>query len=126
MINPQTMLPIECNEAAHRQLEYSREEFARLRSADHKAHETPEETKVHVEKVVREGRDDFETRHRTKQGDIRDVLVTAREQPEAQHGVQSRVVLQPREAFYDSLIFNSCCPYFTLFYGGRNLAQPFG
>ena len=55
MINPQTMLPIECNEAAHRQLEYSREEFARLRIADHKAHETPEETRVHVEKVVREG-----------------------------------------------------------------------
>ena len=77
MINPQTMLPIECNEAAHRQLEYSREEFARLRSADYEAAETPEETKAHVEKVVRKRQGDFETRHRPKQGDFMDVMVTA-------------------------------------------------
>jgi two-component system, sensor histidine kinase and response regulator len=90
------MLPIECNETAHRQLEYSREEFARLRIADHEAAETPEETKEHVEKVVRERQGDCETRHRTEQGNIRDVLVTEREQPEAQYDVQDWFVLQPR------------------------------
>lgn len=76
--DPQTMLPIEFNGTAHRQLGYSREEFARLRISDYEAAETSEETKAHVEKILREGQGDFETRHRTKQGDIRDVLVTVR------------------------------------------------
>lgn len=78
VVDPKTALPIEFNETAHRQLGYSREEFARLRISDYEAAETPEETKAHVEKILREGQGDFETQHRTKQGDIRDVLVTVR------------------------------------------------
>jgi two-component system, cell cycle sensor histidine kinase and response regulator CckA len=77
IINPETAGFLEFNEAAHRQLGYSREEFARLTIPDLEAAETPEETRARIAKVVRVGADDFDTRQRTKQGEIRDVHVTA-------------------------------------------------
>jgi PAS domain S-box-containing protein len=67
---------VEFNEVAHEQLGYSREEFAKLRIFDFIADETPDETKDIIGKVLREGRDQFETKHRTKNGEIRDVVVT--------------------------------------------------
>ncbi len=76
IIDPQTAIAIEFNEVAHRQLGYTREKFKRLRIFDYEAKETFEETKAHIEKVLHEGRDDFETQHRTKDGEIRNVLVT--------------------------------------------------
>ena len=76
IVDAQTAVPVEFNEIAHQQLGYSREEFAKLRIYDYKAIETPEETKARIEKVLREGRDEFATKHRTKNGEIRDVVVT--------------------------------------------------
>lgn len=76
MIDPETMLSIDFNPTAHRQLGYTREEFAQLRISDYEVIEKPEETKAHAEKILRAGRNDFETKHRTKQGEIRNVLVT--------------------------------------------------
>ena len=76
IIDPETAQVIEFNNAAHRQLGYTRDEFARLRIPDYEAVEKPGETKQHIEKIRREGRDDFETKHRTKGGEIRDVFVT--------------------------------------------------
>jgi two-component system cell cycle sensor histidine kinase/response regulator CckA len=76
IIDPETATTIEFNEAAHRHLGYTREEFKRLRIFDYEAEEKPEETKAHIEKVLREGRDDFETQHRTKDGRLRDIMVT--------------------------------------------------
>jgi len=69
---------LESNDVAHRQLGYSRDEFLRLRISDFEVIETPEETRARIENILRTGRDEFETRHRTKQGQIRNVLVTAR------------------------------------------------
>ena len=77
IIDPSTLKPLEFNETAHRQLGYSREEFTRLSISDLDIVETPEETKSHVANVIHEGRNDFDTRHRTKQGAIRDIHVTA-------------------------------------------------
>lgn len=68
---------LEFNETAHRQLAYAREEFARVSIPELEAAEKPEETRARIAKVIREGRDDFETRHRTRQGDICDIRVTA-------------------------------------------------
>jgi two-component system cell cycle sensor histidine kinase/response regulator CckA len=68
---------LEFNEKAHAQLGYSREEFARLGIFDIEATETQAEVERHIANVMRDGSDDFETRQRTKQGDIRDVHVTA-------------------------------------------------
>ncbi len=54
IIDPQTAIAIEFNEAAPRQLGYSLEEFKRLRIFDYEAKEKFEETRNHIEKVLRE------------------------------------------------------------------------
>jgi PAS domain S-box-containing protein len=76
--DPETTLPIDFNGAAHRQLGYSREEFARLRIRDYEILETEADTRARIERLLREGGEKFETRHRTKAGEIRDVIVNAR------------------------------------------------
>jgi PAS domain S-box-containing protein len=78
VIDGRTTLPIAFNDTAASQLGYSRDEFARLRVSDYEVAETTEQTARHVEKVLNSGHDSFETRHRTKQGSIRTVLVTVR------------------------------------------------
>ncbi|MDW7733241.1 MAG: PAS domain S-box protein [Methanolobus sp.] len=76
IIDPLTGIAVEFNEAAHSMLGYTREEFKQLRIFDYEAKETFDEMKYHVETVLSEGKDDFETRHRTKNGEIRDFFVT--------------------------------------------------
>ncbi len=78
LLDPETTLPVEFNETAHRQLGYSRDEFSRMRISDYESSEEPAETERHVHVVLRDGEDDFETRHRTKQGGIRNVHVTTK------------------------------------------------
>ncbi|MCX5855762.1 MAG: PAS domain S-box protein [Deltaproteobacteria bacterium] len=75
--DPATARILEFNETAHRQLGYSREEFARLSISDLDIVETHEEIRSQIAKVVQGGRHDFETLHRTRQGEIRNVHVTA-------------------------------------------------
>lgn len=67
---------VEFNEEAHRQLGYSREEFEKLTVSDYEVLETPEETRAHMKKVLKTGKDEFETKHRTKTGEIRDIINT--------------------------------------------------
>jgi PAS domain S-box-containing protein len=76
ILDPQTAQPIIFNDAACKQLGYSSEEFSRMHIWDYEARGTSEETKKHIERILREGWADFETQHITKTGDIRDVLVT--------------------------------------------------
>jgi len=78
VIDPQTGKPVEFNDVAHTQLGYSREEFSKLCVLDFEAKEEPDETKAHLDRIVKQGGDEFETKHRTKSGETRDVLVTAR------------------------------------------------
>ncbi len=78
ILDPETARPLEFNEAAHRQLGYSREEFARLSITDIDVDEAPDETKARIAGVFEKGREEFEARHRTREGEIRDVLVTAK------------------------------------------------
>jgi PAS domain S-box-containing protein len=78
LIDPETGATIEANETAHRQLGYTREEFAALKITDYEASETPAETAEHLKNVFREGSDDFETLQRTKSGQIRNVHVWAK------------------------------------------------
>ena len=77
ILDPETARPIEFNTAAHRQLGYSREEFARLSLADIEAKETPGQTRATIAGVCHDGKRDFETLHRTRDGQIRHVHVTA-------------------------------------------------
>jgi PAS domain S-box-containing protein len=77
VLDPESFRVVEFNDQACRQLGYSREEFERLAIPDIDASETPEQTAMTVATVLRDGRIDFETRHRTKFGEIRNVHVTA-------------------------------------------------
>jgi diguanylate cyclase (GGDEF)-like protein/PAS domain S-box-containing protein len=77
ILDPETTQPLEFNDQVCRQLGYTREEFARLTLKDIEVNESIEDALAHIQNIMRKGRDDFETRHRTKQGEIRDVLVTA-------------------------------------------------
>ncbi|MGM0675092.1 MAG: response regulator [Spirochaetota bacterium] len=76
LIDLETELPVQFNTLAHQQLGYSAEEFAGLRISDYEAVETAEEVAEHVQKVMQNGRDDFETRHRRKDGSEIDVHVS--------------------------------------------------
>lgn len=78
VIDPATATILECNEQAARQLGYSASEFARLGIADFEAAETCEDTRTHIDELVRVGQDHFETRHWTRSGELRDVFVTGR------------------------------------------------
>ena len=78
LIDTETGKMIESNETAYKQLGYTRGEFATLRVSDFETVETPEETAKHIQKVIRDGSDDFETLHRTKSGEIRNVHVCAK------------------------------------------------
>jgi PAS domain S-box-containing protein len=78
IIDVETLLPLEFNEKIHTQLGYSREEFSQLKISDYEiidTYEEIEEIEVRAKKVM-EGQGNFETRHKTKNGDIRDVQVT--------------------------------------------------
>ncbi|MFH1970058.1 MAG: PAS domain S-box protein [Verrucomicrobiota bacterium] len=56
---------------------YSRDELLRLRISDIEAAETPQETREHIERIIRQGGADcFETRHRRKDGSFMDLEVT--------------------------------------------------
>jgi len=55
-----------------------RKEFAELKVTDYDVIEDPSDTRAHVQKVLQQGRDDFETKLRTKNGDIKDIHVIAK------------------------------------------------
>lgn len=65
------------NAAAHRQLGYSADAFARMRIREHEAHPAPLDTIRHLARVVAEGRVEFDTRYRHQDGTVRDVMVIA-------------------------------------------------
>ncbi|MBI4756825.1 MAG: PAS domain S-box protein [Betaproteobacteria bacterium] len=69
---------VEFNDAACNALGYSRLEFAHLALADVCAGETPEQVRQHLQAVVEQGGASFETRHRRKDGEVRDVHVSNR------------------------------------------------
>ena len=89
LIDAESGKTIEANETAYKQLGYTRAELVALRISDYEAQESPEETQEHIRKVRSDGSDDFETLHRTKNGEIRNVHVWAR-----------TVLLGERTAFY--------------------------
>ncbi len=76
LIDPQSGLAVQFNPLAHEQLGYTAEEFAKLRIADYEAQESEEEIKRHIQTIMSEGREDFDTRHRRKDGSVMDVRVS--------------------------------------------------
>lgn len=74
----ETLAIVEFNDSAHKYLGYTREEFERLNISDFEVIESPEEIKAHVQMIVKTGHGTFETKHRTKSGEIRDVIISCK------------------------------------------------
>jgi PAS domain S-box-containing protein len=64
-----------CNQAYCDMLGYSAEEMRQLQVPDIEAVESPEEIEAHIRRVIDNGRDRFDTRHRRKDGSLLDVEV---------------------------------------------------
>jgi PAS domain S-box-containing protein len=77
IIDPATATPVDFNQQACSQLGYTREEFGRLRISDIDLLEGTEEVKAHIRKVMNTGIDEFETVHRTKHGEQRNIHIKA-------------------------------------------------
>lgn len=76
VMDPETGTAVEFNDTVHKQLGYSRSEFAGLSIFDYEVMEKPEEIRMRTENILLRGREDFETLHRTKEGETRNVMVT--------------------------------------------------
>ena len=76
LIDGETGALVEFNDKAHEALGYTREEFERLKVHDIEVIESAEEVANHIQILPKEGDDAFETKHRTKGGEIRDINVT--------------------------------------------------
>ena len=81
LVDPQSRMPIRFNTAAHQHLGYSREEFAALTMADIEVVDSEEELDHYAQVLMKQGFSTFETMHRAKDGQIRNVLVTGKVLP---------------------------------------------
>jgi two-component system sensor histidine kinase/response regulator len=78
LIDPETRCFVEFNTAAYRDLGYGREEFDGMRLEDIRDSQTPEEVGQDVVAIMQAGGATIETRHRRKDGEVRDVRTSAR------------------------------------------------
>ncbi len=78
LIDAETGGMVEFNDRAYENLEYTREEFEKLKLADFEAIESEKEAAKHIETIIKKGPDIFETRHRTKNGEERNIQVSTR------------------------------------------------
>ena len=78
LIDPESGTVVEFNERAHKDLGYTREEFAKLRITDLAVSESPEESINRMETILEEGHLIFEVEHKAKNGEARSRLVSAR------------------------------------------------
>ncbi len=78
LIDAETGDVVEFNDRTHNNLGYTRQEFQKLKISDFEAIESAQEVAKHLKNIVREGPDTFETKHRTKSGEIRDILVSSK------------------------------------------------
>lgn len=76
LLDPQTLLPQEFNPTACRQLGYAPDEFRGVPMSAHDAEQTADEIRARIQQVQEGGRVDFETRHRGKDGELLEVIVT--------------------------------------------------
>ncbi len=76
LVDIETKKPVMFNSIAYLQLGYNEEEFKTLSINDFDVIEKPEETKERIKNILKYGRDDFETQHLKKSGEIIDVRVT--------------------------------------------------
>ena len=79
LFDPATGRFVEFNETAHRSLGYTSEEFANMGVGDIQGEHSPEQIARNVQAIREHGQASFETRHRHKDGSLRDAHVRARQ-----------------------------------------------
>ena len=77
LMDAKTSQRADFNRKAHESLGYTREEYRNIKTSDIEVKETPEDTTKHIEKIIKQGSDSFQTRLITKTGEIRDMFVSA-------------------------------------------------
>ena len=77
IIDPKTASFVEFNDVSHLQLGYTREEFGKLSVYDITAEEKTDVIRSRIDEILRTGGCEFETKHRSKNGSIRNVLTIA-------------------------------------------------
>jgi PAS domain S-box-containing protein len=75
LVDGETGELLEFNDTVHKELGYTREEFKKMRIHDFEVFESEDEVRKHINKIMEQGYDIFETKHRRKDGEIRDMLV---------------------------------------------------
>lgn len=70
MVDVKNARIIDANETFGKMLGYTREELLRMSISDLEVIESPEDTAEHIRKVMEEGHDVFETKHRHKEGHV--------------------------------------------------------
>ena len=78
LFDPESWKPVEFNDLAAQFMGYTREEFAKLTISDLEASPRPDETRQHVEEILRSEGDVFEALHKAKDGSLRHVIVSLR------------------------------------------------
>ncbi len=78
IIDPGTGKPVECNDEACRQVGYTCEEFPGLGLQDWEVPDEPHTIRETIPEILQEGKKTFGTTYRTKDGRIREAVVTAR------------------------------------------------
>jgi len=69
---------VEFNDKACQSLGYSRKEFGKLKIPDIEAVESRQEVREHIDSIIKKDGDIFETKQRTKSGEVRDILVSTK------------------------------------------------
>ena len=77
IVDPVTTGFVEFNDVAHTQLGYTREELGKLTIYSISEEEDRTILRSRMDDILRTDDEEFETKHRTKKGDIRSVLITA-------------------------------------------------
>ena len=70
VFDQKTTAILDFNDTACRRMGYTREEFSKLKLTDIEVAETASQVKRHVQHIVSKGEVVFETRHKTKSGDV--------------------------------------------------------
>jgi len=78
ILDPETGALLDFNKEACNYLGYTREELSKLTISDLEVIESSEDTNIHFRQIISRGQDRFITRHRTKNGSIRDIEVITR------------------------------------------------
>lgn len=78
IIDPENGKLLDFNPRAYEGLGYSREQFKTIKMSDFEAMESEDRIRDHLKEVIDKGSDVFESKHKRRDGEIRDIYVSAK------------------------------------------------